>query len=139
MRSWAHLLWGSRPGSLEETAWGSWWGKHRADETVMWPLGGVAGQLGETLEVVPGWAGDASRVGIWRRGFQMVPRLGGLRGTERERRAGGKSYRGRGESRPLPGEGFQVCSRVPWALPQDEVLTVSPQAPALVTSGQLLL
>lgn len=43
-------------------------------------------------------------MGIWRKGIsELGSQVGGLRGTERERRAGGKSYRGRGESRPLPG------------------------------------
>lgn len=112
---------GLLPGSLEETAWGSWWGEHKGDATVMWPLGGVAGRLGETSELVPGWAGDASHVGIWGRGFQMVPRSGGLRKRNRVGALGqGKSCRGEGESRPLLGEGCQVCSRVLWALLQEE-------------------
>lgn len=44
MRSWAQargtraqLLWDSRPGSLEETAWGSRWGDQKGDEMVAWP------------------------------------------------------------------------------------------------------
>lgn len=51
----------------------------------------------------------------------MVPRSGGLRKRNRVGALGqGKSCRGEGESRPLLGEGCQVCSRVLWALLQEE-------------------
>lgn len=43
------------------------------------------------------------------------------RGAEWEGAPGqGKSCGGEGESRPLPGEGCQVCPRVLWALLQEE-------------------
>ena len=51
----------------------------------------------------------------------MVPMSGGLRKRSRVGALGrAKSCIGKGESRPLPGEGCQVCSRVLWALLQEE-------------------
>ena len=52
-------------------------------------------------------AGDARHVGIWGRGFQMVPRWGVLRGTEREHRAGGRAAEGKGKAGPSVVRGFR--------------------------------